>query len=245
MRVFLLSFFALILMYPEVHSQENDGYTMFTVISMKALQGHGSELRSNLKDHNAQFHTEGSKRVSTWAVISGPNIGDLLWSMGPMTYSEMDETQDPKHWDHWRDKVMAHANANSRTFWRLNPKLSYAPEDFQPAMQIARYFNFKEGKRDEAMHTFSSLMGVYKDLDDMACHVFTNPYPGDGEPDMVILWQHESFASLDKNRKVWDQYEKKYEMDGDDFFDNWRLFTEFKGAELHRLIPELSSGNED
>lgn len=242
MKVFIFTLISLMTLSIGLYSQSDDSYIMYSTITLTPLPGHSGDLAKGLKDHNTKYHKEAPRRVSTWQINSGPKGGSFFWVMGPVTWSDMDDEGDQEHLQDWLDNVDKHVRPGSWNYWRLNSDLSYAPENFQPSVQIVRYFKINDNKYDAAMHTFSSLINTYKEMGtDMGVHVFRNAMPGIGEPDIAITWQHSNWASMDTDRKLWDAYEKKYDMDSHDFFDSWRIFTEFLGAEIHVLMPELSS----
>jgi hypothetical protein len=239
-----LFFFAILLFSVSLYSQEQaPEYVMFQSIVLSPNSGQGQQLRAGIKAHNQKYHTEGTNTVNVWSVASGPGIGNLHWIKGPMTWTDMDNPiGDEEHMEDWRTNIMPHAEMESMDFWRLNADLSYMPEGFQPRVMVVRYFDLKQGKGNNAEHVIGTLVGMYKAKGyDMGIQVFSNQANADGKRDWAICWFHDSFASMDKQRNGWSNYEEMYGMDSREFFENWNETTDFKGMEIFRLVTGLSA----
>ena len=135
----------------------------------------------------------------------------------------------------------------SMEYWRLQEDLSYMPEGFQPKLFQVRYFDIKQDKNNNARHIIGLLMKAYKENNiDMGFHVYTNQVNDNSGRDWAILWFHDSFASLDRDRDFVAKYEKMFGEDSwDEFFEGWWEATEMTGMELQVLQEELSVGSRD
>jgi hypothetical protein len=218
-------------------------YTMYQSIILTPNAGHGQQLRTAMKTHNQKYHTTGVQTANVWGITSGPRTGSMLWIKGPLTFSDMDNPiAGDAHMDDWRTNIASHAKTEAMEFWRLKDNLNYMPENFVPKVMVVRYFNLLPGKGDNAEHVFGTLVKMYKEKGyDMGLQVYNNQAnAGDGR-DWAIIWYHDSWASMDKQRKGWDSYEEMYGMDSRDFFDNWRAAAEYTGMEIMTLQAGLSA----
>lgn len=237
---FILSFFIAF----QLSAQEGDNsYTMYHIITLKSLQGHGQDLRAGLKAHNSKYHQEGAQQVNVWSINSGPRTGTLSWVKGPLTWTDMDtQIAGDDHMDDWRKNVGAHSEMGEMEYWRLQDDLSYMPEGMQPKLFQVRYFDIKQDKNNNARHIIGTLTKAYKDTNsDMGFQVYTNQVNDESGRDWAILWFHDSFASMDRNRGFVAKYEKIF-GDGswDEFFEGWFDAADISSMELHVLQEDLS-----
>ena len=241
MKKLLIPLFLIISIH--LNAQDDDGYVMFQTIQLKAYSGHQQQLRAGLKAHNEKFHTEGMETVSVWAVRSGPNATGMSWVKGPMTWSSLDTPLTEDHRDDWAKNVDAHAEVGEFAYWRLVEGMTYAPEGFKAAVMRIRWFDIKLGKADDAREIFGRIFEVYRQNKlDMGLHMYANQTPaGDGR-ELGILWQHDSWASMDRDRDWVAKYEAIHGKDSwSEYFRDWWEAVEFKGTQLNSLIPELST----
>ena len=239
----LLLFIAIAICLPFlITAQSSDDYVMFQTIKLTPKSGQSTKVMEGLKEHNDTYHTEGHTAVSVWQINSGEDAGSLSWIMGPLKWSDLDKADDPEHIPHWMEKVDPYVEMGEWQYWRLEDDMSYAPEGFQPKVHFVRFFTIEARKRDEAKELFKTFFKIYRENNfDMGLHVFSNEVPGEDEPQWAILWAYDNYASMDKNRKFWDLYEKSEGIDRREFFERWDKTTNFEGAQLTSLIPELSS----
>ena len=82
---------------------------------------------------------------------------------------------------------------------------------------------------------------MYRDNNwDVGLQVYSNWTPTGDNRDWAIFWSHDNWASMDKDRGFFSQYEEKYGIDQAEFFENWNAASQFMGAEIWTLVPELS-----
>jgi hypothetical protein len=221
---------------------QDDGYVMFQTITLTAKDGKGQELNAGLKAHNAKYHQDGAESVNVWAVRSGPRTGKLLWVKGPRTWTDMDTPlEGDGHMDDWRANVTPNAHMGDWGFWRQLNGMSHMPEGFTPGIAVIRYFNIKNQKGDNARRHWNSIIQLYEDNEwDMGLQIYSNQTPsGDGR-EWMIIWFHENWASMDKNRGFFDQFDEKYGIDRSEFFEEWNEAADFKGLEMMELMKDLS-----
>jgi hypothetical protein len=227
-------------------AQEDDGYVMYQTIQLKAKSGHQMDLREGLKAHNEKFHTGGSEAVSVWNIRSGPNATGISWVKGPMTWSSLDTPLTEDHRADWQKNVAAHADVGEFGYWRLVDGMTYAPEGFKANVMRIRWFAVKPGKADDAREIFERIFEVFRQNNlDMGLHVYSNETPGADGPNLGILWQHDSWASMDRDRDWVAKYEAIHGKDSwGEYFRDWREAVTFTGTQLNSLAPALSTPDE-
>ncbi len=85
------------------------------------------ELGEALSAHNKKYHgEEGPHHAIVFNVVSGPNIGKMVWQMGPLKFSHLDSRpSDNGHNEDWRDNVMPYVKKMSHgEYWKQDVEAS-------------------------------------------------------------------------------------------------------------------------
>lgn len=62
-----------------VQATAQNDYVKFLGIYLDTIPGKSGELVKGLKEHNAQFHTDGPNKTYVWSIMTGPNSGKYMW----------------------------------------------------------------------------------------------------------------------------------------------------------------------
>jgi len=197
-------------------------YSMYETQYLKVHPGKTSELLEALAAHNKKFHSSGPYTANVWSVYTGPYSGQLVWAMGPCTFTDLDKR--PSGDDHdkdWEDNVTSQAEVGLSEYWRLSPSLSHAPDSDSHKIIRVRILNIKasEGYR------FRALVEKMKEVWTKKNYPFrTNVYRNrmwsrDGR-DWAFVTAFDKWADLDRDNTFSDDYE---EIHGS---GSWRLFLE-------------------
>lgn len=83
-------------------------------------------LGENMRKHNQKYHASGPYKASVYNISTGPNSGNIIWEMGPLTYSHLDARPSAGgHDEDWRDNVMPYVKKIvTSEFWKQEEKLS-------------------------------------------------------------------------------------------------------------------------
>ena len=124
------------------------------------------DLGEKMTTHNQKYHTTAPYTASVWRVVTGERSGEMLWIMGPFTFSDLDNRpSDGGHDEDWSEKVLPLTHGmHDGYYWKLRPDELYTPsEDFQGKIMRVRTLDIKPGKMDEYTHMMSSIMKVYNE----------------------------------------------------------------------------------
>ncbi len=126
-------------------AQDAPAYVMWETIYLTVKPGHANALAEELAEHNRLFHAEGPHTAYVSYIVNGPHTGDMLWRMGPTTFSDLDgrPSGDP-HDSDWDNDVLVNCEkVHTAEYWRLNENLSRMPEpDAEPpALVRVRFFD--------------------------------------------------------------------------------------------------------
>ena len=123
-------------------------YAMFETHSLTAKAGHIMALEEEIAEHNAKHHANGPYQNIVTTVLNGPRTGQYIFSMGPCTFTQLDDR--PSGPDHARDwaSVAIHAKKiGGVEFWRRNDNLTHtpvnSPSGFRNMMRV-RYFEVSD-----------------------------------------------------------------------------------------------------
>jgi hypothetical protein len=83
-------------------------------------------LSENMRAHNQKYHKEGPHKATVYQISSGPDIGKIVWMMGPLKFAHLDSRPSAGgHDEDWRDNVMAYVKKMQHgEYWKGDVKLS-------------------------------------------------------------------------------------------------------------------------
>lgn len=127
---------------------QDDSYTMYEMVQLTPDGNDNNQLKEAMKSHNAKFHNEGPHSAVVFSVSSGPEVGTLLWMMGPLKYSDLDSRPAGDAHDADWAKVMEHIETVGNVeYWKRDDDLSVFDPDAAPSpMLYIRTWKVRQGK---------------------------------------------------------------------------------------------------
>jgi len=121
--------FLIVFLLAGVITHAQDSYIMYETMYIKPKYSKIKEFNVALEAHNKRFHAEGPNAVAIQRVANRARAGQLVWVMGPLTFTDLDNRpSDEAHLDDWNE-VMAYIDELTEVeYWRMDPDLSYTPE---------------------------------------------------------------------------------------------------------------------
>ncbi len=109
-----------------VNAQDEAPYTMWEQITITPDNSKLKVLGENMRKHNMKYHKEGTYDASVYSIATGPNIGKLVWMMGPLKFSDIDgRPSKGGHDEDWRDNIMPYVKKMTNgEYWKQDNKLS-------------------------------------------------------------------------------------------------------------------------
>jgi len=109
-----------------VNAQNNSSYSMWESITLSPDNTKLKELAEGMHKHNKKYHQNGPYKAVVYNITTGPNIGKIIWEMGPLKYSDLDgRPSEGGHDEDWRDNVMPYIKKMSNgEYWKQDDKLS-------------------------------------------------------------------------------------------------------------------------
>lgn len=164
-------------------AQEEPAYAMWESFYITPDNTKLKALGEAMAKHNKKYHNEGPYKANVYNVVSGPNTGKMVWRMGPLNYSHLDDRpSDNGHDEDWRDNVMPNIKKISMgEYWKQDAKVSnldMITEDTPPYKILhVRFWEVAKGKGYQIDHLLGQISKAIKDMDgDNPWGVFDNEF---------------------------------------------------------------------
>jgi hypothetical protein len=220
-----------------------DSYIMYETMYIKPKYGQIKEFSEALAAHIKQFHADGPYSVSIHQVLNGSRAGQLVWMMGPLTFSDLDTRPiQPPHTDDW-NKLMPYIDEVTEVeFWRMDPDLSYTPAgwNYTPKIHI-RVWELKHGKSDEFLEAMKKIVDVFRSgAYDYSWHVYWNYFETGNGRDIAGVFGFDKWAFYDEDPVFFRDFEERYgEGSWEKTFEIMTEATVGMTEELRELKPAL------
>ena len=223
---------------------QNTDYQLFENFYFTPKAGHGADLEAALAEHNQKYHPVGDHAAQVYAVLNGPNAGKYVWSMGPTTWTKVENRPaEEGHDGHWDEKVSIHIESYDATdFYRLDDELSHFPGPFDLQLLQLWMVDIKDGQEYRYKELMNKVLGVYKDNNyEIPMGVYRRQLSGSHGIDLAMVWFVEGLNWMDEDGPFAKDFTAKYgEGAMEDLVEEWQDIVERMDVELWRFIPEMS-----
>ncbi len=129
MKQSLVFLAALLLPMLVIGQKQVASYAMYETVYMTPKQGVKAQLTANMSAHNKKYHAKAPNEARIWSVINGKRAGQLVWVMGPTTWTAQDTRPgEGEHDADWEKNVQSLMESTGNVeYWKLNADLSYFP----------------------------------------------------------------------------------------------------------------------
>lgn len=231
-KVTIIFAMALFILSPltSLTAQETEDYSMWESFYMTPDNTKLKALGEAMANHNKKYHSEGPHRATVYNVVTGPNMGKLIWQMGPLNFKHLDSRPSKGgHDEDWRDKVMPNVKKLSNgEYWKQedepsNTEMLKGDDISYPILHI-RYHEVDEGYGYQIDHLMVQVGKTFKDLDgENPWGVYDNQFrQGDLGRHMATVRFHKNWASYDTDIKFKESFLKVHGEDSwDGFIKEW------------------------
>lgn len=247
----LLTFLFAFMLALSATAQDAD-YLMYETIYLKPDNTKAKELTAAMKHHNDTYHSEAPYSAHVRSVSNGPRVGQLVWIMGPCTFSDLDGRPAGEHDDDWQNNVMSNVKGmHTGEYWRLNGDLSVIDPDPSGPSPIIRV-RFHELNKGQ-IYRIPGVLGKIKPVveamegDDNYYSVFVNEFLQGFKigRHIAVVSSYDSWAELDEEGTFVETFN---EVHGEGSFDNWlremgEVFADTYD-EYWTLVPEMGGPQE-
>ena len=169
MKYSLFILLAFLLAFSGYAQDDDDSYTMYETYMLKPDTKHLKTLSDNMAAHNKKYHPASNTTYSSrvWEISTGPHTGWLVWTMGPCTYSDLDDRPSADgHDEDWRDNVMPYvAKTGSAEYWRRDDDKSNITGDGPSNMLYVRMYKVAEGQSHRVGDILDRMSAAVKAMD--------------------------------------------------------------------------------
>jgi len=150
---------------------QEKSYVMWESITITPDNTKLKEFGENMRKHNMTYHSEGAYKAYVYNIATGPNIGKIVWEMGPLKYSDLDgRPSEGGHDDDWRDNIMPYVKKMTNgEYWKKDKGLSNTDMMDQDIVShpllFIRYHEITKGESHNANHLLTQISKTVKALD--------------------------------------------------------------------------------
>ena len=117
---------AIIAIGPIAVAQEDEKAPMWESMYITPDNTKLKELSDALAAHNKKYHNADPYKATVYTVSTGPNVGKIVWEMGPVQFTHLDSRpSDDGHDEDWQGNVMKYVKKLGHgEYWRQDNDLS-------------------------------------------------------------------------------------------------------------------------
>ena len=236
--------FLIVLLLAGITTYGQDSYIMYETMYIKPKFSKIKEFNEALATHNKKFHAEGPNAVAIQKVVNGSRAGQLVWVMGPLTFTDLDlRPSDEAHLDDWNAVMPFIDEVTEVEYWRMDPDLSYTPEgwNYTPKIHI-RSWQLKHGKSEEFLGIMKKIVEVFRTKEyDNSWHVYWNYFQTGNGRDIAGVFGFDKWAFYDEDPVFFKDFENIHgEGSWEETYEIMTQVTVEMTEELREVIPELS-----
>jgi len=147
----------LLLLTSSVLAEETKAYTQYDTFRFTVDNKSAKKFTDNMRNHIKKFHVKGELKTKIYNVTYGANSNDLIWVMGPVSYSELDSRPDnKKHDDDWADNINPYITSyNQSEIWRNMDGLvinNLEEKADAPEKYITRYLTLNSDQEEDVIN---------------------------------------------------------------------------------------------
>jgi hypothetical protein len=212
-----------------VNAQE-ESYVMWESITLTPDNTKLKVLGENMRKHNQTYHKEAPYKAYVYNISTGPNIGKIVWEMGPLTYSHLDgRPSEGGHDDDWRDNILPFVKKMSNgEYWKKDKKLSNTDmlnqDDDSHPLLFVRYHEVIKGEGHNVNHLFTQVSKTIKAMDgENPWSLYYNEFrQGNLGRHMATVSAMKNWAELDDDGNFKETFIKVHDENSwQPFLENW------------------------
>lgn len=193
------------------YAQNDDNYTMYQAVTLEMKGTNNDAMSAAMKAHNRKFHTKDPYKAHVWGISSGPNVGKIVYMMGPLKFADLDKRpEDKAHDEDWK-KVNEHVKAvETVEYWKRDDDLSIVKEGPAPKMIYVRIWKVSKDYGFLSYGLLKQISATLKELNTgKEWAVWDNQMrQGSHGRHMATVGELPNMAEMDKNYEFRATFEK-------------------------------------
>jgi len=135
-------------------AEDDKDYTQYDTFRFTVNNKDAKTLTNNMRNHIKKYHVKGELKAKIYNVLYGENANDLIWVMGPVSFSEFDSLPDnKKHDNDWADNINPYITSYKQSeIWRNMDGLminNRKKKDDAPEKYITRYLTINSDQDED------------------------------------------------------------------------------------------------
>ena len=224
---------------------QDESHVMWESITLTPDNTKLKVLGENMRKHNQTYHKEAPYKAYVYNISTGPNIGKIVWEMGPLTYSHLDgRPSEGGHDADWRDNILPFVKKMSNgEYWKKDKKLSntdmLSQDDNSHPLLYIRYHEVVKGEGHNVNHLFTQVSKTIKAMDgENPWALYYNEFrQGDLGRHIATVSSMKNWAELDDDRNFKETFEK---IHGE---NSWQPFLENRNDTFSNSWDEIWTFN--
>jgi len=224
-------------------AQNDDSYAMWENIMLTPDNTKLKALGDAMRAHNQKYHAEGVYEATVFNISSGPNAGNLIWSMGPVMFKHMDARPgEGGHDEDWRDNVMPNIKKTQTVeYWGefdsdIQNTSILDPNTVTHPIFFVRIYEIVPGQGFNLGRFFENVSKAVKALDgENPWGVYDNQFiqGRDIGRHIAEISFYKDWADFDTNRSFRAAYEKVHGA------NSWQGHVNMRNATFHNRWDEV------
>lgn len=218
----LFLFLSPFLMMAQEGDDEDPSYQMAELNYIKVKVGMEKEFVQAIWAHNEQYHTEAPYKSQLWNIRFGDDAGWFVWTMGTMTYSDLDKAPgEGAHAEDWRKNIAKYIEKYGRNeTWILSEKASNM-NDIREDLQVVWTVDAEDGEGKEFMKFLKTVAEIHREAG-REIQTWSGSFTEEGR-DFAMVFPKASYTAFDNDDWDIDElYDAKYGEDAwEDAMDEW------------------------
>ena len=232
--------------FTTVKAQEGSEYAMWESFYITPDNTKLKALGEAMSKHNKKYHKEGPYTATVYNVVSGPNMGKMVWQMGPLHYTHLDSRPSAGgHDEDWRDNVMPNVKKmESGEYWKQDDDLSNTAmlqgDEMVYKLLHIRFWEAAEGYGYQIDHLLGQISKAVKAMEgDHPWGVYDNQFrQGNNGRHLASVIFHKNWAEYDKKSTFKETFIK---VNGE---DSWDAFNKGMGTAFSNSWDEIWEYND-
>ena len=205
---------------------------------------HLKVLGENMRKHNQKYHSEGPYKAFVFNVVTGDDVGKIVWQMGPINYSDLDSRPSENgHDDDWRDNILPYVKYQSDSeYWNTHLDVSLLDEmdteTVSHPILMVRFLNIADGQSYKVGGIMKQISATVKSIPNHSpWGAFDNQFlQGDRGRHLATVRYLKTWSELDGENNFKGYYEKvhgnnswdAYQKDlSTTFSDTWDVILQY------------------
>lgn len=219
-------------------SEDQPKYYLAELDYIKVKMGMEDKFIDAVKKHNDKYHDEAPYSASLYRIMTGPESGWFVWTMGGFTFTDFDDAPgEGAHNDDWRKTIQPYVEEyGPMEFWRYAQKLSHSDEDDEP-MEELWFMDIERGEYYRFRNFMEKVHKIHINKDE-EIQVWTNQFSSNDGRDVAIAWPFDKWAERDANEwNMKEAFNEEYgEGSWDDALEEWEEFVSSMTQEIWSRI---------